>query len=177
MTPNFRLYVTEQKFVPDFYDRAITHLVSIGNVGEKKPFISHWPKKPMVCRVEFSDVTNMDTPVCFHATAPDENHVNKIINFGNHIKRCLDAGEKVNLLCHCAAGISRSTAAAFVIVNTIKGPGFEQKCLQVIYDARPIMCPNVLVVRLADKIMNVGGKMKEVVEKYNKYAWDISYQT
>ncbi len=63
-----------------------------------------------------------------------------------------------NILFHCYAGVSRSTAAAFIwLVN--KGAPYGIAYETVVAVRGPFIAPNQLMVSLADRLMGRGGEM------------------
>jgi predicted protein tyrosine phosphatase len=170
--PNFKLYITDVENASSFHDKAITHMVSIGDIDDKPPYIKHWAKRPAFYRFEFDDISNEKADPAKYQLVSEKDII-RILYIADTIKSSVEAGTQVNLLIHCAAGISRSTATAFVILNAILGPGNEQKCIQMVYDARPIACPNYLVTKLADQALGRNGKMSEVVARFNMTRYGV----
>lgn len=164
--PNFNLYITDRDNAGNFHTKEITHFVSIGDVNSKKPYIKHWGRQPKVYRFEFDDTSNEFADKSRYIVV-SRTDVENIIRIGVSIKNSLKENSKVNLLVHCAAGISRSTATAYVILNTILGGGHEKECMQMVYNARPIAMPNSLIVKIADNLLDRKGKMLEVVSRFN----------
>ena len=67
------------------------------------------------------------------------------------------------LLAHCWAGVSRSTAAAFVIACS-KRPNLPEHALaQRLRALAPTATPNPLIVELADDLLSRGGRMVRAV--------------
>lgn len=93
---------------------------------------------------------------------PTEEDVASILAFSAQVS----AGSRV--LVHCAAGISRSPAAAFAIACQLAGRGRELEAFAVVERARPQLLPNRLIVRFADHLLNRGGTMVEIVEAHWK---------
>jgi predicted protein tyrosine phosphatase len=170
--PNFNLYITDMDNAGNFHSKEITHFVSIGDVNSKKPYIKHWGRQPNVYRFEFDDTSNEFADKSRYVVV-SKSDVENIIKIGISIKNCLQENFKVNLLIHCAAGISRSTATAFVILNVILGEGYEKDCIQMVYNARPIACPNYLVTKLGDQALGRNGKMSEVVARFNMDRYGV----
>lgn len=84
---------------------------------------------------------------------PGESDIAAILAFGRSW-----AGERP-LLVHCALGISRSTAAAFILACAA-GPGRpEADIARALRDASPCATPNALMVALADRQLGRGGRM------------------
>lgn len=83
---------------------------------------------------------------------PAERHVRAILEFGTRL------GRGDSLLIHCMAGISRSTAAAWMI-GAQAFPGREHDILSHIRRIRPQAMPNRLMVAIADSILGAEGRM------------------
>ncbi len=162
MINNFRLYITDVENVRGFYDKQITHLISIGSAGMAKPYVSHYPVKPKVFRLNFDDIRNVGDP-----NGPQVTHIEYLLSIAKILKITAEK-EQVNLLVHCHAGISRSTAASYIVLNYIVGPGKEKECLNAVYEARPWMAPNEAMCIIADKLLQRGGKLESPVIIYNK---------
>lgn len=89
---------------------------------------------------------------------PDEETVLKLLAFG----RTWD--ETAPMLVHCWAGISRSTASAFVIACD-KSPEADERAMALtMRRAAPHAFPNRRIVALADDIMGRQGRMVDAVE-------------
>jgi predicted protein tyrosine phosphatase len=79
------------------------------------------------------------------------------------------------ILIHCWAGISRSTAVAYAILCQAAGPGREAECFNSILTVRPQAFPNALIVELADRILNRKGAMRRACEEaISKYFFRTS---
>jgi predicted protein tyrosine phosphatase len=88
---------------------------------------------------------------------PAPHHVEELIAFGRGWKG--DAP----MIVHCWAGISRSTAAAYILLSDRLGPGTEEKIARALRAAAPHAFPNPLLVSHADKILKREGRMIEAV--------------
>lgn len=88
---------------------------------------------------------------------PEPHHVDKLLTFG----RTWNADAP--MLVHCWAGISRSMAAAYILLNDRVGPGFEEKIARRMRELAPHAFPNPLLVSYADKALGRGGRMIEAV--------------
>ena len=75
------------------------------------------------------------------------------------IKEKLDKGEQVNLGVFCAAGISRSTAATYIILCYLLGEWNEREALSLVENKRSIARPNPLMVKIADDLLGRRYKM------------------
>jgi len=92
------------------------------------------------------------------AVAPDQKHITDILAFA----RGWDRTDP--LLVHCWAGISRSTAAAYILLCDIHGPGHEQAIARALRFRAPHAQPNRLMIRHADALMGRDKQMIEAVE-------------
>lgn len=76
--------------------------------------------------------------------------IERLLGFGERVRA---AGEKArHLLVHCHAGISRSTAAAAVLMAQFN-PGRETDAFLALLDMRPHAWPNTRVVELAGRLL------------------------
>jgi predicted protein tyrosine phosphatase len=67
-------------------------------------------------------------------------------------------------LIHCWAGISRSTAAAFISLCALNPEADELRLAQALREASPTAHPNRRLVRLGDTVLQRSGRMIEAVE-------------
>lgn len=132
-----------------------TAVVSIAEPGAPTPY-GFKPHNPLHLRLEFHDVTEaiFDEP---GIVPPGAGHVRLLLERA----RILRTAQLV--YCHCNAGISRSTAAAFILHCLWLGPGREADALRMVLADRPQASPNRTLVALADDLMERGGAMVEVL--------------
>jgi predicted protein tyrosine phosphatase len=90
--------------------------------------------------------------------APNAQHIAQLIEFAR------DWGGHDAMVVHCWAGISRSTAAAFISLCTINPDASEEQIARRLRQASPTAYPNRLMVRLADEALARRGRMIEAVE-------------
>ena len=90
---------------------------------------------------------------CDGATAPAEEHVHRLVAFAQGWD-----GESP-LLVHCFAGLSRSTAAAFIALCALNPDAPEQKIALAIRRASDTAVPNRRFVALADDVLGRRGRM------------------
>jgi len=83
------------------------------------------------------------------------------------------------MLIHCWAGVSRSTAAAYVIACVRSAPGREAMWAARLRDAAPTATPNPLFVALADRLLTRGGAMSRaiaVIGRGAETAWGEAFE-
>jgi predicted protein tyrosine phosphatase len=89
---------------------------------------------------------------------PSDTHVADLVRFAGQWDR------RTPMVIHCYAGISRSTAAAFVTACALNPTRSEARIAQAIRDASPTATPNVRIVALADALLGRDGRMVKAVE-------------
>lgn len=89
---------------------------------------------------------------------PSEGHVSELIDFAIAWDR------KAPMLIHCWAGISRSTAAAFISLCALNPNIEEHRIAQAIRNASPTATPNRRLVQFADSVLERDGRMTGAVE-------------
>jgi predicted protein tyrosine phosphatase len=72
------------------------------------------------------------------------------------------------LLAHCWAGISRSTASAYIIACLHHPPGTERDLALRLRLAAPEATPNRLMIALADDILQRGGRMSQAIAEIGR---------
>lgn len=88
---------------------------------------------------------------------PAAEHVREVLRF-------VDALENGGpILIHCHAGISRSTATAFIIACFVNPAADEYKIAVRLRQTAPLARPNERLVRLADHEMRRNGRMSEAI--------------
>jgi predicted protein tyrosine phosphatase len=68
------------------------------------------------------------------------------------------------MLVHCWAGVSRSTAAAFIVACQRAPDRSEAEIAQALRAAAPYATPNPLMVSLADAALSRAGRMSAAIE-------------
>ncbi|MDI3470874.1 MAG: protein tyrosine phosphatase [Pseudolabrys sp.] len=89
---------------------------------------------------------------------PGEEHVARLVDFVGSWDR------KTPLVVHCYAGISRSTAAAFVSACALNPQRDEAAIATAIRQASPTASPNRRIVSLADTFLGRKGRMIHAIE-------------
>ena len=90
--------------------------------------------------------------------APSVQHIARIIDFAHAW------GGDGPMVVHCWAGISRSTAAAFMALCAINPEASEEKIAIALREASPTAYPNRLMISLADEALGRNGRMVRAIE-------------
>ena len=88
---------------------------------------------------------------------PAEAHVADLLDF----VRQWDRGQP--LVIHCYAGVSRSTAAAYIAACALRGDRCEFEIARELRARSPTATPNRLLVEIADRLLARDGRMVEAV--------------
>lgn len=100
--------------------------------------------------------------------APGPAHVAELISFVRGWE------QDAPMLIHCWAGISRSTAAAFIALCTLNEELPEDELARLVRARGAHATPNRLLVRLADEMLGRRGRMSAAVEALGpgRAAWE-----
>jgi len=94
--------------------------------------------------------------------APGQSDTQRVVDF-------VQGWDKASpILIHCWAGISRSTASAFITACIHNPETPEVEIAQAIRAASPTASPNKKLVALADDILGRGGRMRDAVESIGR---------
>ena len=91
-------------------------------------------------------------------SAPAHEHVTELVKFLRGWDR------RAPLVMHCYAGISRSTAGAYVAVCALNPHRDEAAVAKALRRASPTATPNTRIVELADRLLGRGGRMIRAIE-------------
>jgi predicted protein tyrosine phosphatase len=95
-------------------------------------------------------------------TPPNAEHIASILGFAHRWDR------RGSMVVHCWAGISRSPAAAYILLCAINPRASEAALARRLRQASPTAYPNRLMIRLADAALARGGRMIEAVESIGR---------
>jgi predicted protein tyrosine phosphatase len=138
-------------------DARISHLVTLIN-GETPISTPPSVKPDLHLKLSMNDICE-PMPGLLH---PCAEHVDDLIRFA------LDWDRKAPLLIHCWAGISRSTAAAFISLCALNPGADEHALARALRRASPTAYPNRLLVALADESLQRRGRMNAAVERIGR---------
>jgi predicted protein tyrosine phosphatase len=96
--------------------------------------------------------------------APEASDAERVIRF-------VEAWDRADpLLIHCWAGISRSTASAFITACVHNPKADEEEIARTIRAASPTASPNARLVAHADALLGRGGRMSKAIETIGRGA-------
>jgi predicted protein tyrosine phosphatase len=134
-------------------ERQPSHLVSWLSPPDELPRIASHIEPPHRLHISSHDIIAPEIGL----TPPSLEQVDRLLSFA----RGWD--ERRPLLVHCWAGISRSTAAAFAIACQRRPTRPELDIAAELRRGSPMATPNLLIVQLADQLLERRGRMVEAV--------------
>ncbi len=93
---------------------------------------------------------------------PSNRHVEQLIDF------TVRWDQQSPLVIHCWAGISRSTAAAFIALCALNPQIEEQQIARLMRDMSATATPNPLLVSCADQVLGRSGQMIAAIEAMSR---------
>jgi len=172
-----KLFITGEEIAAQVLaEQQIQHCCSIGTEGSTPPLGFH-ELPGLKVRLEFDDIEA--EKISFYY-GPTEQHVKDIILWATTV-----AARPEHTLIHCAAGISRSAAAALILLAIKHGPGNEHYAVSDLYltaydsykagyREHPGIRPNRRIVHLADKLLGRNNKL--ITELNNAAQYRDSYE-
>ena len=104
-------------------------------------------------------------------TPPDARHMSRLLAFGRAWQAGADHPDAPPLLIHCWAGISRSTAAAYILLCALN-PGADEFALaRLLRRASDTATPNPLMIRIADALLKRNGRMVRAIAGIGRGAF------
>lgn len=134
----------------------VVTLINANTVVERPPGIS-------VERHLFIGMSDIVSPMDGHIL-PGEEHVDRLL----HFVREWDCAAPIVI--HCWAGISRSTAAAYITACALRPDRDEAEIALALRSASASATPNARLVAIADQILRRGGRMKQAIESIGRGA-------
>jgi predicted protein tyrosine phosphatase len=137
-------------------EAGVTHVLSILD--------PHWPDPEAFAdfpphRREALRFNDIIAPVP-EAVVPNEDHVAQLLAFGRDVEV---AGEFAHLLIHCHVGVSRSTAAAALLLAQEDPARPAEAIVTEIGRLRPRAWPNLLLLELGERALGRAGQIVPAV--------------
>jgi predicted protein tyrosine phosphatase len=136
-----------------------SHVVTLINQGTRV----ECPSCIIQGRHLFIGVSDIVEPLDGHIL-PAEEHVETLLSFVHRWER------ESPLLFHCFAGISRSTAAAYITACSLAPERDEAEIAQALRDASATATPNARLVAVADDMLGRRGRMVDAVRRIGRGA-------
>ena len=134
-------------------EASASHLVSLIN-GQMMPDTPQSLEKKNHLRLSMNDI---EEPV-EGLVSPSALHVERLVTFIRQWDRSMP------LVIHCWAGVSRSTAAAFIALCDLNSAESETRIAQLLRERSPTAAPNQLLISYADQYLERSGRMIQAIE-------------
>ena len=146
-------------------EAGVSDVLSIIDPYEPEPvvFDRFHPHRRQTLR--FDDVMSRSAG----AQAPEDDHLEALLAFGQAIEQ---AGDATQLLIHCHAGVSRSTAAAAILMAQ-HNAGREADAFLALLELRAQAWPNTRMVQIADRLMVRNGALIEGLVAYRRALLEV----
>jgi predicted protein tyrosine phosphatase len=141
---------------------GVTHVLSILDPGWPEPEPLSGFDLNRRLRLRFHDVIESQPGWI----APERWDVELLLAFA----RDLVASQGTHLLIHCHAGVSRSTAAATLVLAQTRLDRPADEVLQEIVRLRPRAWPNLRILELGDEILGRRGEIVEAARAHYRRA-------
>jgi predicted protein tyrosine phosphatase len=154
------LYVCSLAAIPDVAAQTgASHMLTVISAGTEvvRP-ASIAPENHLF--LEFNDITAPAQGL----VPPSPAHVERILEFG----RSWD--QKAPMIVHCWAGVSRSTAAGYILSHALTPQSDPHDLARLLRASAPWATPNGRMVGFADDILGAGGAMKEAIRAIGRGA-------
>ena len=145
-------------------EERVTHILSLLDPGWPEPEALGAFDPHRRLELRFHDV--IDTgPGCI---APESLDVEQLLTFG----RDLTEARGTHLLVHCHAGVSRSTAAATLILAQRRPDRPAEEALLAVVRQRPRAWPNLRILELGDALLERRGEIVEAARAHYRRVLD-----
>jgi predicted protein tyrosine phosphatase len=174
MINNLTIIIGSRSDVPNWHSQNLSHLISIRDPDVKTPYMAHYGILPNILPLVFEDIID-ETPNSSNPdyySGPKEKHIVEIIYYAGKIEKEIKRGKNIILGINCYAGISRSTAAAYIVLCVLAGMGKEKECFEEVLKIRDCAIPNIIMAKLADKLLDRKGELAKYAILHRKMIED-----
>jgi predicted protein tyrosine phosphatase len=151
----FRIMVCGLDELAAHASAGATHVLSILDPGWPEPEVLHAFAVQQRLRLHFHDVIE---PLPGW-TAPERWDVELLLAFGRDVAGAGASDTGASLLVHCHAGVSRSTAAAILILAQRHADRPADEAVAQVARLRPRAWPNLRILELGDAALGRGGEI------------------
>ena len=142
--------------------QGVSHVLSILDPGWPEPAHLNIFAVDRRLKLRFHDIIETQPGWI----APERWDVDLLLAFG----RNLTASRQTHLLIHCHAGISRSTAAATLVVAQARPDRSADEVLREVVRLRPRAWPNLRILELGDEILGRRGEIVRAAQLHYRRA-------
>jgi predicted protein tyrosine phosphatase len=150
---------------------GVTHVLSILDPGWPEPEPLRDFELSRRLKLNFHDVIEAEPGWI----APERFDVELLLAFGRSLGEIVDeagAEAATHLLVHCHAGVSRSTAAAILLLAQHEPARSAQNVVGQVIRARPRAWPNLRMIEMGDELLGRDGEIVASVRALYRLALD-----
>jgi predicted protein tyrosine phosphatase len=136
----------------------ISHVVSILDPGSAEPGIFRLFPTHERLYLRFHDVIDEHEGM----VAPQRDDIDRLLRFGRSLVRSRSAR---GLLIHCHAGLSRSTAAAVLLLAQARPDRSPEAAVTEMLELKPKAWPNLRMIELGDQLLGCEGRLVRAVRR------------
>ena len=146
------------------WEAGVTHVLSILDPGWPEPEALGAFDAHRRLELRFHDVIEAGPGWI----APERRDVEQLLTFG----RDLTEARGTHLLVHCHAGVSRSTAAATLILAQARPDRPAEEALKAVVRHRPRAWPNLRILELGDALRERRGEVVDAARAHYRRVLD-----
>jgi predicted protein tyrosine phosphatase len=154
-----RLLICGIDQLDEYCSADISHIVSIMDPGCAEPDVFRLFAQHERLDLRFHDIIDEHAGM----VAPNNNDIERLLKFGRSM---LDSRSKRRLLVHCHAGLSRSTAAAVLLLAQAQPDRGPEAAVNEMLRLRPRAWPNLRMIELGDESLGCEGKLIRAVRRH-----------
>ena len=155
----FKITVCGIDELSDHCDVGLSHVLSILDPDAPEPPVFGSFSEHERLELRFDDVIE-DFP---DKVAPRRQDVEEILAFGRDLVG--EPSATANLLVHCHAGVSRSTAAMTLILAQARSDLADDEILAEVLRIRSLAWPNLRIIELGDALLGRNGAIVSAVSR------------
>lgn len=157
-TSPFKITICGIDELVDYSDAKVTHVLSILDPATPAPETFSTYSAHAKLELRFHDVIEANVP---GYDSPQPHHIEALLEFG-HSLIAMPPGEG-HLLVHCHMGISRSTAAALLLLAEAMPERPAKEMMAEIAGVRDKAWPNLRMVEIGDQMLGLKGNLVRAV--------------
>jgi predicted protein tyrosine phosphatase len=142
----------------DYSDAKVTHVLSILDPATPEPDAFGSFGEHAKLELRFHDV--IEEHVAGYES-PQPHHIEALLEFGRDLIN--EPPGEAHLLVHCHMGISRSTAAALLLLAEATPDRPAKDMMAEIANVRSKAWPNLLMIEIGDRMLGLGGDLVQAV--------------
>ncbi len=163
MTSPFKIIICGIDELAGHCEANVTHVLSILDPEAPEPDAFGRYGEHARLELRFHDVIE---PRVAGYESPQRHHIEAVLGFGRDMMR--DDDGSLSLLVHCHMGISRSTAAAILLMANAEPRRDAAEIVADVAQVRPKAWPNLRMIEIGDEMLGYDGALVEAVRRRHR---------